>query len=392
MTLLLSARIDSLVLTLLLVTVLPPLLVVSGFRVTMWPQLLVPAAIVCFVAGSFQFVTVLGSSMGNALGTPPVVQSHIPTRYNLFQWIIPVIVCAFGGSVFRGLYGLRSASRSLVENSVQRTAPFRRALGMATCIVVIAYACLPAWWFWRSAYASYGFASQERDEAEAHRLLSRGIQKVGTQEKSSDSSLRGALKLFEMLAIRHPDRTEFRLGVATCHYFLGIPAFTLGRYRDARREFEVALQQLDQIPVGSRERLPYIRQEKLVLHALVLATTTAKDRAAAEPDLVRAIALARRAVTLDPRDSESWRILGVAQLGVRDYDSAIESFQQAMDYRGGGDSAIWFATSIAHALHGDQKKARYWFDKGVEWMNSNRPADEGLRMLYNQAASVVNVP
>jgi tetratricopeptide (TPR) repeat protein len=381
----------------LLITMLLPALFVLVFRLTMLPQLLIPTAILCLWVGSIFFTVSLGSTVGALLGMPsdfkfdPMTEarkSH-QSSSNCFSFVIAIPLCAFGVSLCQRLSRLQSVTSRLGENSVQRNAFLLRCIGKMAYTVAIAYACIPTWMAWRSAQVQYSFAGQSEDEAEAGRLISLGMEQVYSDVNSSKFSLGKAAKLFDTLAGRYPDRVEFRLDVALCHSYLGVAAFNLEQYSEARREFEVALRQLDRIPIDRRRRVDCMRVEKQVLHALVLATGS--DPNAAQRDLLRMVDLANRAIVLDPRDSESWRVLGMAQLNSRSFQPAVRSFQRAEEYRGGGDSSIWFGKSMAHALHGDRRQARLWFDKAVEWMNSNRPTDQGLMMLRSQAASVLEV-
>jgi tetratricopeptide (TPR) repeat protein len=339
------------------------------------------------VAGSCSFIVILGALTGELAGKTPETQDLLP-RKSLVHLILPGIFAAFGISLFRRLLALRRESRYLSEHSSERPGFFRRVVGTAAYIVAIAYTFLPVFWSWRAADLNYRLASQGKDELEAGRLLSLGIEQIGSQVTSSESSLRKASALFEMLAGRHPDRTQFRLDASGCHYFLGVAAINRGSVTDSRREFEMALQQLDQLPVGSRSGANYFRQEKRILHGLVEAT--AYDDESSDQELQRAVTLGRRAVALDPRDSESWRIVGMAQLRIGSYDSAIQRFQRAMDFRSGGDAAIWFATSMAHALKEDRRQGQYWFDKAVKWMDTNKSTDEGLMIQRARAASILD--
>jgi hypothetical protein len=46
---------------------------------------------------------------------------------------------------------------------------------------------------------------------------------------------------------------------------------------------------------------------------------------------------------------------------------------------------------MAHWQLGEKEKARTWFDKGVAWIEKNKPQDEQLQRLRTEAAELLNI-
>jgi serine/threonine protein kinase/WD40 repeat protein len=104
----------------------------------------------------------------------------------------------------------------------------------------------------------------------------------------------------------------------------------------------------------------------------------------------RALTLARRAVELFPNQAASLNTLGVAQYRVGHFADAVATLQksQALGNRIADDL---FFLAMAHWRLGDNPQARTCFQKAVEWMEKNQPADYELLRFRAEAAALLGL-
>ncbi len=122
--------------------------------------------------------------------------------------------------------------------------------------------------------------------------------------------------------------------------------------------------------------------------AWILATATeTKDR-----DPGRAVELAQKAVELAPQDADFWNTLGVAQYRAGDWQATIAGLKKSMDLGKGGNSLDWFFLAMADWKLGNKDAARVWYDKALEWMEKNDPANEELIRFRAEAAELLGLP
>jgi tetratricopeptide (TPR) repeat protein len=132
-------------------------------------------------------------------------------------------------------------------------------------------------------------------------------------------------------------------------------------------------------------------------------------------DLVRAAALAKRAVELAQKQEAYWNMsaarvrlrsrdvelaqkqgaywntLGVAHYRAGNWKTAISDLEKSVELRTGGDSHDWFVLAMAHWRLGEKDKARQWYDRAVRWMDENQPNNEELRRFRAEAAELLEV-
>jgi serine/threonine protein kinase/WD40 repeat protein/Flp pilus assembly protein TadD len=104
----------------------------------------------------------------------------------------------------------------------------------------------------------------------------------------------------------------------------------------------------------------------------------------------RALALARRAVDLDPDEGDSWNTLGVAQYRAGDWRGAIKTLEQAIALHG-RTSHDEFFLAMARWQLGERDEALRLYDRAIEWMQKNRPNDEELRRFRAEAAAMLGI-
>ena len=63
-----------------------------------------------------------------------------------------------------------------------------------------------------------------------------------------------------------------------------------------------------------------------------------------------------------------------------------------MELRKGGDSLDWFFLAMADWKLGNKDAARVWYDKALEWMEKNDPANEELIRFRAEAAELLGLP
>jgi tetratricopeptide (TPR) repeat protein len=133
----------------------------------------------------------------------------------------------------------------------------------------------------------------------------------------------------------------------------------------------------------------YLRTLAVGQNNLAWLLATCADAKLREPG--RAVEMAKRAVTLAPKEGIYWNTLGVAHYRAGDWKAAIEALSKSMELRKGGDSNDWFFLAMAHWQLGDKPQARSWYDKAVTWMDKNQTKDEELIRFRTEAEALLGV-
>jgi tetratricopeptide (TPR) repeat protein len=108
-------------------------------------------------------------------------------------------------------------------------------------------------------------------------------------------------------------------------------------------------------------------------------------------DPQEAIGVAKRAVALAPEAADGWDTLGVAHYRGGAWRTAIESLGRGAKLRKGGDGLEGFFLAMAHWQLSERDQARSWYDRAIAWMEKNRPKDEELIGLRNEAAALLGL-
>ena len=90
-----------------------------------------------------------------------------------------------------------------------------------------------------------------------------------------------------------------------------------------------------------------------------------------------------------PPLGDYFNTLGVAQYRARNWQAAIEAFNESMKLRNGGDASDWFFSAMTHWQLGQKDDARKSYEKAVELMNKNAPKNEELIRFRAEAAELL---
>jgi tetratricopeptide (TPR) repeat protein len=114
---------------------------------------------------------------------------------------------------------------------------------------------------------------------------------------------------------------------------------------------------------------------------------TCSDARLRDPGL--ALAMAKKAVELDPKNGSYLNTLGLACYRIGDCESAIAALEKSMELRRSGDASDWFVLAMCHWQLGDKQASRRWYDRAVEWMNSNDTTSKELIQFRAEAAELL---
>jgi tetratricopeptide (TPR) repeat protein len=162
-----------------------------------------------------------------------------------------------------------------------------------------------------------------------------------------------------------------------------------GSFREFNRIYPRTIDLLNKFGRG-KGVYPYARNEVALL-ANNVAWRLATSREPRARSATRAIALAKRAVELEPEDGNAWNTLAVAYYRDGDLDDADEAFTRSMNLREGGDSFDWFFLAMMRAEDGDDAEARRYYDRAVAWMKEFRAADPELHRFRIEAADFLAI-
>jgi tetratricopeptide (TPR) repeat protein len=113
-----------------------------------------------------------------------------------------------------------------------------------------------------------------------------------------------------------------------------------------------------------------------------------------------------KAVELDSENSAAYRNRGKVYYAMKRYDAALAELKTAIEVNVEKAALTRFAASLKHhgehgydlfflALAycqlGEKDEARQWYQKAVDWMEHNKPEEEGLGRFRDEAAKRMNV-
>jgi eukaryotic-like serine/threonine-protein kinase len=104
-----------------------------------------------------------------------------------------------------------------------------------------------------------------------------------------------------------------------------------------------------------------------------------------------ALALARKAVALEPNEWTYLNTLGVAAFRAGDWNTAANTFQEAVTFTGGGSYNLYFL-AMTYWHQGNKKDARAMYNRAVAWTDTHKPNDPELRKFRAEAAALLGEP
>jgi tetratricopeptide (TPR) repeat protein len=162
-----------------------------------------------------------------------------------------------------------------------------------------------------------------------------------------------------------------------------------GRFLDAQDAYTRIISELDSVPEESMSRgySSLIAESHNNLAWLLATCPEAELR-----DPSEALRLARRAVEVEPQQGNFWNTLGVAFYRAGELEEAKKSLEKSLELRNAGDSFDWFFLALVDQKKGNKDQAREWFNKAMEWYQSNRPDDQELFHFCVEAAGALGLP
>jgi serine/threonine protein kinase/Flp pilus assembly protein TadD len=197
------------------------------------------------------------------------------------------------------------------------------------------------------------------------------------------------VNILESLVADHPKEPIYRSQLAALLAAHGDLLKDLGRTPEAEQAFRrsVALGEKAVQDYGKNIEIDY--KNAVAHNNLGRLLATCADPKARRPS--EAVALAKKAVELEPKQGMWWNTLGVAHYRTADWKASIAALDKSMELRQGGDSFDWFFLAMAHWQLGEKDKARAWDDKAVQWMDKNQPKNEELRRFRAEAAELLGL-
>jgi serine/threonine protein kinase len=252
---------------------------------------------------------------------------------------------------------------------------------------------------WREAADQYrqvamihaGLAAEIPDEplhslhrASAVNFVGIALRNVPSEAATALQCHEQALGLCSKLVAEFPDRPRFRMELVRSHFALGVVLRLGGRPAEAVQALERALG-------ASRPDCPQNRSQFGAVHnELAWLLSTDPDVNFRDPS--RAVALARKAVELEPSDGGFWNTLGVTCYRAGDWNGAREALARSQALRHGGDSFDWFFLAMVDWRHGERDVARKRYQQAVDWMEKKRPKDQELVRFRSEAAALLGLP
>jgi serine/threonine protein kinase len=105
----------------------------------------------------------------------------------------------------------------------------------------------------------------------------------------------------------------------------------------------------------------------------------------------KAVELAEQAVSMSPQNGSFWNTLGVASYRAGQWQDAVDALTKSVQLRPGGNVWDWLFLAMAHQRLGHAEEAGPWYDRAVQWVDKNKPADEDLRRFRAEAAAVLGI-
>jgi tetratricopeptide (TPR) repeat protein len=164
------------------------------------------------------------------------------------------------------------------------------------------------------------------------------------------------------------------------------------KYAEAHDSLGFALQakgDLDGALAEYRRAIALNPKYALAHNNLAWALATWPDSRRRDP--AQAVAAAKRAVELAPKNGGIWNTLGVAHYRNGDAKAAVEALERSMALSRGGDAADWFFLAMARWQLGQKDQARKWYQQAAAWTQKNQPNNAELRRFRAEAAALLGL-
>jgi eukaryotic-like serine/threonine-protein kinase len=189
------------------------------------------------------------------------------------------------------------------------------------------------------------------------------------------SAYREAVDVLEAFIREQPDHADHYFNCGLLRSAFASDLFTARDFDSARKEFQEAIaaytKVIEQVPDNA------VTQNNLAWLYATCPETELRDPA-------KAVALARKAVELQPADGSGWNTLGAAQYRAGDWQAAVEALTKSMELRSGGDAEDWYFLAMAHRRLGHVDDARKWHQQAVEWQEKNAPLLASNRQVADE--------
>jgi eukaryotic-like serine/threonine-protein kinase len=182
--------------------------------------------------------------------------------------------------------------------------------------------------------------------------------------------------------------------------FAGLAArFSAPAFQAQRQDWAYGVVWLGQTALHENKRRDAARNYRLAIlldtdHALAhnnlawLLVSLPSDPAY---DPIQGLALARKAVALEPNKWQFMHTMGVAAFRARDWKTGTEFLQKSASFTG-GQAYDFFFLAMIRWHQGQKQEARKLYDQAVAWTDANNPGDFELRQFHAEAAALMGLP
>ena len=218
-----------------------------------------------------------------------------------------------------------------------------------------------------------GNANVEHDRAGMYFYLDLAHRAVG-DKAGSLRSIEKSIEISSQLVKEYSDNQAYKRDLSQFYSIAG------DAYRFMERDLAKALSQQERATnVDPTNPRPFARMAETL--------TSFSDPKLRDP--ARAIEFAAKAVAIEPRNPQYWRILGVAQYRTGKWRGALDSFDKSMFLQNGGEGLDWYYASMAHWQLGEKDRARELFRKAEAWREKERVGSAEIDGLDREAANLI---
>ena len=208
------------------------------------------------------------------------------------------------------------------------------------------------------------------------------LRELSGQAALAEEPYRLALTLQEQLLAEFPKHPESWKHLAPCHVVLGRILHGTGRDAAAEKSFRAADQRFRQ----ALERTPASAKAN---HDLAWFLATCPAQQFRKPG--EAVALAKKAVELEPGQLGHWMTLGVAHYRDRNWQAALAALEKCLDDPTGLAATANFVLAMGHWQCGDMEQARRSFDRGVAALEKNNARGLEANRFRAEAADLLDI-